>query len=215
MPDPVPRIGCMFDIGGGASFTRAELARAQPRVVLYFHLADAAIRDGAGLVRPEHGDPLTLTQLGDWLTQTGCPVTVRPVTVPAETEPVDGYEIPHRVREAVRLREIADTFPFGTCTSAARDLDHTRSYLRPDHGGPPGQTGPGNLGPLSRTVHRAATSGQWHKRQPSPGVYVWRSPHGWIYLVTNQAALALGHTPYAHAVWHAACSNLDGAAADT
>jgi hypothetical protein len=181
-----------------------DLKKARPRVVLYFHISETSIRDGGGLVRPEHGDPLTLIQLRDWLGETGCPVQVRPIRVPADIEPVDGYEIPTRVREAVRLREIADVWPFGTCTSRAMDLDHTQRYVPPDDGGPPGQTGPDALGPLGRSVHRAATFGRWGKAQPSPGLYVWRSPHGWVYLVTNQGTLALGRTAYAAAVWQAA-----------
>ena len=187
-----------------AGLTLQDLRAARPRVVLYFHLSEAAVRDGHGVVRLEGGDPLTLTQLQEWLAQTGCLLQVRPVVVPADTEPVDGYEIPTRVRAAVRLREIADTFPWGSCTAATMDLDHTEGYLAPDDGGPPGQTGVDTLGPLTRTPHRAATHGEWRKHQPSPGVYVWRSPHGWIYLVTNQGTLALGRTAYAHAVWKAA-----------
>jgi len=187
-----------------SAFNRNDLAKARPRVTLVFHLSDAALRDGGGLVRPEHGDPLTLDQLRAWLTHTGCPVTVRPVVIPGHVEPVDGYEIPHRIRFATRLRETAEIWPYGSCTTATMDLDHTRPYQPMSEGGPPGQTGPGTLGPLSRTVHRAATSGRWGKRQPSPGIYLWRSPHGWTYLVTNQGTLPLGRTPYADAVWHAA-----------
>lgn len=87
------------------------------------------------------------------------------------------------------------------------DLDHTQAYLAPDDGGPPGQTGPGTLGPLSRTPHRAATSGRWRKRQPAPGIYLWRSPGGWIFLVTNNGTLPLGRSPYAQRVWEAAKLN--------
>ena len=184
--------------------TAKGLRAVRPRVVLSFHLSDAAVRDGHGVVRLEGGDPMTLDQLRDWLAQTGCVVQVRPVSIPADTEPVDGYEIPARVRAAERLREIADTFPWGSCTTATMDLDHSERYVAPDDGGPPGQTGVDKLGPLTRSPHRAATHGKWRKHQPSPGLYVWRSPHGWIYLVTNHGTLALGRTAYAHAVWQAA-----------
>jgi hypothetical protein len=208
VPDPAAAaeqahtsLGLDSPFGG---LTRKELQAARPRVVLYFHLSDAAVRDGHGVVRLEGGEPLTLDQLRDWLAQTGCVVQVRPVSIPANTEPVDGYEIPARVRAAVRLRDIADTFPWGSSTAATMDLDHTERYLDPDDGGPPGQTGVDTLGPLTRTPHRAATSGGWRKHQPDPGLYVWRSPHGWIYLVTNHGTLALGRTAYAHAVWRAA-----------
>jgi hypothetical protein len=185
---------------------RFDPVAARPRVVLHYHLSDTAIRDGHGTVRPDDqaGDPISLTQLHAWLTDTGCPVTVRPVWDPADIAPIDGYEISQRMREAVRMRRFADMFPYGTCTSASMDLDHTLAYLPLDQGGPPGQTRPDNLGPLARASHRAATHGRWQKRQPDPGTYLWRSPHGWIYLVTNHGTLSLGRTPYAHATWHAA-----------
>jgi hypothetical protein len=185
---------------------RFDAAAARPRVVLHYHLSDTAIRDGHGTVRPDDGvgDPISLNQLREWLTDAGCPVTVRPVWDPADVAPIDGYEITQRMREAVRMRRFADMFPYGTCTSATMDLDHTLAYVPPDRGGPPGQTRLDNLGPLARASHRAATHGRWQKRQPDPGTYVWRSPNGWIYLVTNHGTLSLGRTPYAHATWQAA-----------
>jgi hypothetical protein len=33
---------------------------------------------------------------------------------------------------------------------------------------------------------------------------VWRSPHGWISIVTNQGTLLLGDNPFSHALWQAA-----------
>ena len=193
-----------LDVSVPAGLTTIDPARLRPKAVLYFHIAEAAVRDGCGLVRPEQGTAQSLDQLLDWLADIDCAVQVRPVVVPADVEPVDGYEIPQRVREAVRLREIADVFPYGICTSRTMDLDHTRSYVPPDEGGPPGQTGPDSLGPLVRGVHRAATHGRWLKRQPTAGTYVWRSPKGWIWLVTNQGTLKLGNSAYAQAVWRAA-----------
>ena len=71
-----------------------------------------------------------------------------------------------------------------------------------DYGGPPGQTRRGNLGPFARSGHRAATHGGWTKHQPEPGYFVHRSPLGYVYLVTNQGTLALGHTTFSNApVW--------------
>ena len=182
----------------------------RPRVTLYFHLTDAALdpHGPGGLVRPEHGSPLSLNQLHDFLTDTGCHITVRPVTTPADTAAVDCYEIPNRIREAVRLRHPVDVFPYGTSELRGLDLDHTIPY---QPGGPTGQTGLHNLGPLSRAAHRAATprigsggrvTGRWRKRQPTPGVYLWRSPHGFTYLTTNHGTLALGTNDFAAQVWN-------------
>ena len=181
-----------------------DLKRLRPKVVLHFHLSDTAIRTRSGLVRPEYGPAQTLGQLRDWLADTGCPVTVQPVLDPADVAPVDAYEIPQRTRDAVRLRNLADVFPYGSCTTATMDLDHTKPYLPMNRGGPPGQTSLDNLGPMTRHHHRAVTHGRWGKRQPAPGQYLFRSPKGYLYLVTNQGTLPLGRTRFAQTIWHAA-----------
>lgn len=178
-------------------------AAARPRVVLHFHLSDQTVAAGVGVVRPEHGEPITLQQLREFLAGTGCHVRVQPVIDPACAAPVDGYEIPLRLRSAVRYRDVAEVFPWGTCVSPSMDLDHSIPYQR---GGPPGQTGLANLAPLSRGGHRAKTVARWQLRQPGPGTYLWRSPHGWIFLVTNQGTMPLGNTAYGHALWRLAAS---------
>ena len=81
------------------------------------------------------------------------------------------------------------------------DLDHTQPYRPRNKGGPPGQTRLGNLGPMSRSSHRAVTHGGWRRAQPGPGYFVHRSPQGYVYLVTNQGTLALGRTAFSSAVW--------------
>jgi hypothetical protein len=176
---------------------------ARPRVVLHFHLSVAALRTGDALVRPEDGDPLTLEELVEFLGRTGCQVRIQPVLDPTEVAPIDGYEVPQVLRAAVRVRQVADVFPFGTCVSPKMDLDHTERYVPMDYGGPPGQTRLGNLAPMARPSHRAVTHGGWRKHQPEPGYFVHRSPNGYVYLVTNQGTLALGRTGFSAAVWDA------------
>src|SRR5687768_16988046 len=176
---------------------------ARPRVILHFHLAEAALRTGQAIVRPENGDPITLDQLVEFLGRSRCQVRIQPVLDPTAVAPVDGYEIPAQLRAAVRALQVADVFPFGTCLSQNMDLDHTERYLPTDYGGPPGQTRLGNLGPMARPGHRAVTHGGWQKHQPEPGYYIHRSPIGYVYLVTNQGTLALGRTNFSNAVWEA------------
>ncbi|MGI3786378.1 MAG: DUF222 domain-containing protein [Janthinobacterium lividum] len=192
-----------------------DLRRARPRVVLHLHLSDSTLRAGDGLVRPEHADPLTLDQLREWLADTGCHVTVRPVVDPVETAPVDAYEIPYRLREAMFLRNPVDVFPYGNATSRTLDLDHTTPYVVLDRGGPPGQTGMDNLGPFTRSHHRAVTFGTWQRQQPAPGTYVFRSPNGFVFLVTNHGTLSLGKTPFAHALWEVRPVGGSGASSST
>jgi hypothetical protein len=102
---------------------------ARPRVVLHFHLSEAALGTGQAIVRPEDGGPLTLDELVELLGRTGCQVRIQPVLDPTEVAPIDGYEIPQRLRAAVRVRQIADVFPFGICLSPSMDLDHTDRYV--------------------------------------------------------------------------------------
>ena len=134
--------------------------------------------------------------------------TIKPVIDLAGQAPVDAYEVPDRLREAVHLRTPADVFPYASNTSRRMDLDHTRPYR---HGAPAagdasacdddpatradgtravsgartGQTGMDNLGPLGRFHHRVRTHGNWAVEQPFPGIYLWRAPHGSIYLVDH------------------------------
>ena len=74
---------------------------------------------------------------------------------------------------------------FLTAGAQRMDLDHTKAYMPPARGGPPGQTGIHNLGPIVGFEHRVKTHGWWRVRQPAPGVWIWRSPNRAYYLVTS------------------------------
>ena len=85
----------------------------------------------------------------------------------------------------------ADTFPWGSSTSRTQQIDHTVAFR---HGAdrPPGQSRVGNYGPMTtvpppdqdpRRVAGAATL---------PGIYVWRDPHGAIYLVDHTGTRRIG-----------------------
>jgi hypothetical protein len=181
----------------------ARAAALRPQVVLHFHLSDVTVAAGHGVVRPEHDEPTSLQQLRDWLRESGCAVSVRPVLDPAAVAAVDAYETPARMREALFTRHPAEVFPFGAATRGL-DCDHSTPYVRPDRGGPPGQTGMHSLGPLARSHHRAVTHGLWRRRQPEPGRYVFRTPHGYVFVVTNQGSISLGCDAFAADVWRRA-----------
>ena len=157
---------------------------ARPAATLYVHLSDAAVtRDAAGVARLEGAGPITIEQARAWLGH--CHVTVKPVIDLANQTPVDSYQIPDRLREAIHLRDPVDVFPYATNTARRRQIDHTTPYHPPDDGGPPGQTGMHNLGPMATFHHRVKTHSRWQVRQPFPGVFVWRSPHGRHYTVDH------------------------------
>lgn len=177
---------------------------ATPQLVLHFHLSETTIAAAHGVVRPEHGDPTSLQQLRTWLVDTGCRVTVRPVLDPADVAAVDAYETPLGLRNALFTRHPAEVFPFGAAVRRDLDADHSEPYLDPGRGGRRGQTGLHNLGPLARSHHRAVTYGRWRRRQPEPGTYVFRTPHGYVFVVTNQGTIGLGRDAFAAAVWQRA-----------
>jgi hypothetical protein len=154
--------------------------RSRSRVTLYVHLTDDAIATNTGVARVEGTGPVTVDQIRRWLGHAH--VTVKPVIDLANQAPVDGYEIPDRLREAVHLITPTDCFPFATNQGRRQDIDHTDPY---DDTGPPGQTRIGNLAPLTRFHHRIKTHTGWEVRQPFPGTFIWRSPHGRTYLVDH------------------------------
>jgi hypothetical protein len=199
--------------------------RLRPQVVLHLHISQEALLAsvasgtgglgssglGGGVGRMEGVGPVTLEQVRRFLGQTSCKVMVQPVIDPVDVSAVDGYEIPRRIKEAMFLRMPASCFPYAA-GARRMDLDHTKPYMPLARGGPPGQTGVHNLGPLSRTEHRIKTHSRWRLRQPEPGVWLWRSPHGAHYLVTDAGTYNLGQGAFARTVWRAATQkDSDGA----
>jgi hypothetical protein len=187
------------------------LDRLRGRTVLYVHLAEEALHTGTGtptgtcmgmgmgagmvpsagpVARVEGLGPVSREQLTEWLgTDT---VIIRPVIDPTDMVAADCYETPEDLAEALTLRHPYEVFPFGTLLSRVADKDHTRPYLDPDRGGPPGQTGLHNLGPLGRRHHRAKTLGGFACHQPLPGLYLWRIPSGYWYRVDHTGTHPLG-----------------------
>jgi hypothetical protein len=184
-----------------------DVRRLRPQVMLHIHLSQEALlghsggklRLVGGAGRFEGVGPITVDQVRRFLADTACEVKVQPVIDPQDSPPVDGYEIPRRIREAMFLRMPASCFPYAA-GARRMDLDHTQPYLPPARGGPPGQTGVHNLGPLIRLEHRVKTHSRWRVRQPEPGVWIWRSPHRSYYLVSTPEpnTSATGRSPAAY-----------------
>jgi hypothetical protein len=168
--------------------------KARPRAIIYVHLAAEALTAGTGITRVENVGPVLLNRL-HMLLGDRCTINLKPVIdLPAGHIPLDCYEIPASLREQLLLRYPADVFPYANLVSRSIDIDHTIPYLSPDRGGPPGQTRIGNLGPHRRRHHNLKTHGGWQVRQPEPGTWLWRSPHGRIYLVNASGTHPLNHS---------------------
>ncbi len=154
----------------------------QRQVMLYLHLSDAALSGGVGLtgLMENAGRQLiTAEHVREWCATAG-KVIVRPVIDLAEHITSPGYRPSERLREQVILRDHVCVFPF--CENNARDgdLDHIEAY---DPDGPPGQTSSDNLAGICRTHHRVKTFDNWTYTVVAPGTYLWRSPHGYQFLV--------------------------------
>ncbi len=169
------------DVVGQRSGDRPELdwSTIMPAVTLHVHTY--AGPEPTDIARVEGHGPVTDEWVRQYLGPRGR-FTVRPVLDLAGQAPVDAYEVPDRHRQAVHLMTPADTFPWGASTARTHQIDHTEAFR---HGGPPGQSRVGNYGPMTPFHHRIKTHGGWQVRQPFPGIYLWRDPHGAAYLVDH------------------------------
>ena len=164
----------------------ADLGDSLPQVQLFVHVYDGPEREV--VARVEGHGPVTDAWVRKFLGPRAR-FKVQPVLDLAGQAPVDAYEIPDRHRQAVHLMTPADTFPHAACTSRAMQVDHTIPY---DAGG---ESGIGNYGPMTTTHHRIKTHGRWQVRQPFPGIYLWRDPHGAFYVVDHTGTRRLPSDP--------------------
>lgn len=146
-------------------------------LVVHINACDLA----PGTARVDGWGPLLTEQLPEFLKDSK--VVVRPILDPEQISPSDAYQVPGRMRFAIEQRNLIEVFPYGTLPSSRCDMDHTVPFQRGPNA-PAGQTNLGNLGPLSRKAHRAKTSGSCHLEQPSPGVFIWTTKHGYQYAIT-------------------------------
>ncbi|GAA1926680.1 hypothetical protein [Nocardioides marmoribigeumensis] len=159
----------------------ADWSAWAPRCDLYVHLHQGTLAEPSlGTARVEGLGPMDLVQLQGLLA--GANVTVKPVLDLSDRVRTTAYEHPESLKERVHLVSGGDYWPYATSTSRKVDYDHPTPYLDPDEGGPPGQTGTHNSGPLGRTHHRWKTHARYRARQSGAGRYVITTPHGLAYL---------------------------------
>jgi hypothetical protein len=152
-------------------------AAKRKKVVLHLHLSDAAVAGLDPVGRSERGDrPLLEQQIRDWCGREDTHLTVLPVVDLNDHHAVDSYEIPNRLASVIDLRDHTCVFPW--CTRPARRCDHDHTV---EHS-VGGQTCSCNIAPLCRRHHRMKTHTAWGYTTVEPGVYLWRSPHGYSFL---------------------------------
>ncbi|MCY7401733.1 MAG: hypothetical protein LH477_12430 [Nocardioides sp.] len=162
-----------------------RFAALRNRGRLFVHVSDEALRTGVGVARIEGVGPIDVAQLSEVLGN--CAVTVTPVLDLAQRRRADAYEHPERLKDHVWTQTGGDCSPWSprTATRDGVDFDHTIPYVPPDEGGPPGQTGAHNSGPLRRGNHRWKTHGGYRSRVVGPGRHLWVTPHGLTLLVDH------------------------------
>ena len=174
-----------------ASLTPRQLASMHGRGTVFVHVTERALSRQAGVARVEGVGPMLVQSLSELLGHAD--VAVRPVLDLADRRRVDAYEHPDAVKDHAWAQAGGDVFPFSprTATRDRVDFDHPTPYVPPDRGGPPGQTGAHNSGPLRRRHHRWKTHGGYRCRQAGPGRYLWQTPHGLFLLVDHTGTRAL------------------------
>ncbi|MFN8190554.1 MAG: HNH endonuclease signature motif containing protein [Nocardioidaceae bacterium] len=185
------RVGGFETAPSGASSTteghtvveeRAERASRNHKtdgrpVTLYLHLSDQALTGGSTVGRCENTrTPIDATTVRQWCGREGVQLTVKPVIDLDDHVHVAAYEVPGRLKEAVGLRDVQCVFPW--CTRPARRCDHDHVIPHDQGGG----TCSHNIAALCRHHHRLKTLTSWRYKMPEPGVYVWTSPHGYVFL---------------------------------
>ncbi len=164
----------------------ADLSRLAPSCVFYVHLHEAVLSGADGVARVEGIGPMALSSLQSLSGRSN--LVVKPVIDLAERIRTTSYEHPESLKERVYLTTGGDYWPFATRTSRRADYDHPVPYRHPDEGGPPGQTGIHNSGPLGRRHHRWKTHAGYQARQSGHGRYAWVTPHGLGFLVDHSGS---------------------------
>ncbi len=179
LSDPAAALSWLTDT---TSTTAGGVRRAsRGRSIVHLHLSQETLVDPeSGVARVDGFGPLTVKTLPEFLAGTN--VTVRPVIDDSRITPVDSYEIPEALRDAVRRGSPFEAFPFTSTTSDHLDLDHIVAY-KFGHLWEPRQTSVHGLAPLARLVHRAKTLGAWKVRRTGLAELCWTSPLGRTYII--------------------------------
>jgi Domain of unknown function (DUF222) len=156
----------------------AQAVGPVPATTLYVHHSLGA--KGEPQWRLEDSGPITRREALDLLGHSH--VTIKPVIDLRETVTCTGYQASAGLREVMVLLNPTCYFPYCDRSSRKGEYEHVVPHPR-------GPTSSINGAMPDRHHHRTKTHASWVVRQPFPGLYVWRSPTGRIYVVDQR-----GHT---------------------
>ncbi|MCB0908255.1 MAG: HNH endonuclease [Nocardioidaceae bacterium] len=157
---------------------RRDVRRPEVRrpVTLFLHLAeDALTGDPTALGRCDSTrTPVSVDTVRTWCRN--AEVTLTPVVDITDHIAADHDEVRGRLRTQVDHRDGSCTFPW--CTRPARSCDHDH-VIPHDQGG---RSCSCNIAPVCRHHHRLKTHYRWRSKMLEPGVVLWTSPHGYVFL---------------------------------
>ncbi|OYO19607.1 hypothetical protein [Enemella evansiae] len=162
--------GDVVNSNGEVVTTTSERCRHGAGLILHMNSRDLANgRGGEG----EALGPVTLQHLKELLEHCSGTVKVRPVIDLAAPVMVNTYRPSDELAQRVKLRDRYVRFPHSNRSAFGRGIDLDHTIPAPD-----GPTSSSNLGPLTRTPHRAVTHGGFLIEQLSSGVFHWKTPAG-------------------------------------
>lgn len=165
----------------GESLTRS-VARA---VTLYVHLPADTTNPTALVQNGGDGRLLSQAQVAQFCGNPDVKVTVKPVIDLHDVRSSRGYDVPDVIREHLELRDRTCVFPHCDRPAWHTQKDHIQPF---DAGGP---TSTENLASLCQHHHNLKTHVGWSYFVVEPGVFLWRSPHGYVFLRDRHGALDL------------------------
>lgn len=189
----IKQSGCEASLDVRRAMALGRLARGEATtgrpVTLYVHLP-ADTDNPTALVENGSGPHLlTQAQVAAWCGNPDVAVTVKPVIDLRDPLTSAAYEVPDRMKEHVELRDRTCVFPY--CTRAARACQ--KDHVDPFENG--GATRTENLGSLCQHHHNLKTHAGWAYTPIEPGVFLWRSPHGYRFLRDHQGTQDLTPRP--------------------
>lgn len=147
-------------------------------VTLFLHLSHQALTGtGTEVGRCENtATPIHPETIRAWCANPDIALTITPILDLTAHLRTDAYELPDRLQTQIDQRDAHCVFPYCTRPATRCDHDHVIAWNQG------GTTCSCNTGPLCRHHHRLKTHTPWTLKMIEPGLYTWRSPHGYQFL---------------------------------
>lgn len=182
-PDLLDAGACVTPDGHIVNTTSGEIVTETDRHARCAHGAQIILHLGRGDLTDRTGATvngigrITHQHLTEFLASCAGIIKVRPVIDLAGPMAMSVYRPSEEMIWRVKLRDGREMYPYSERSpwTTRVDIDHTVPWSEG------GTTSLDNLGPCSRTTHRARTHGKFRVEQESPGRFKWTTPLGRTY----------------------------------